>query len=250
MRVDQLLVQRGLASSRTHAQRLIESGRVRVGSLPARKPSEQVGEHTELAVAPDAADRFVSRGGLKLQGALDRSGIDPAGLVCLDVGQSTGGFTDYLLQAGAARVVGVDVGHSQLHERLRHDPRVVTLEHVNARSLTRSNLGEHFPARDPCGGFGLIVVDVSFISLELVLPALAPLGGAGGALLALVKPQFEVGRNKLDDRGLVREAALYPGVLEAVSQVARAGGWHVEQCFESAIRGGDGNREFFLQAHR
>ncbi|MEN9317113.1 MAG: hypothetical protein RIS35_3506 [Pseudomonadota bacterium] len=246
MRADQLLVQRGLAPSRTAAQRLIAAGRLRASGRPVAKPSEALDEAAELSVTPGDDDRYVSRGGLKLAGALAQAGVDPSGRTCLDVGQSTGGFTDCLLQAGAARVVGLDVGHGQLHPRLRDDPRVLGLEGVNARAIAPSTLGDAMP-RD---GFELIVVDVSFISLTLVLPALAGLAAAGADLVALVKPQFEVGRQGLDGRGIVRSPALYPAVREKVTDCALRCGWTPQGWFDSPIAGGDGNREFFLHARR
>lgn len=244
VRADQLLVARGLAHSRTLAQRLIAAGRVRGAAGPVRKPAETLDADAPLELSPGDEDLFVSRAGLKLAGALRASGFNPLGLQCLDVGQSTGGFTDCLLQAGAARVVGVDVGHGQLHERLRGHPRVVAFEGVNARSIDTTALGSAMPAE----GFGLIVVDVSFISLELVLPALAPLGALGATLIALVKPQFEVGRAGVDRHGIVRDAALYPQVRARIERAAAGAGWAPRSWLESAITGGDGNREFFVVA--
>jgi 23S rRNA (cytidine1920-2'-O)/16S rRNA (cytidine1409-2'-O)-methyltransferase len=246
VRADQLLVARGLAPSRTLAQRLIHAGRVSADGAPVRKASELLRDGAPLAVAPGEEDRFASRGGLKLAGALRDSGVDPRGLVCLDVGQSTGGFTDCLLQAGARRIVGIDVGHAQLHPRLRDDPRVTCIEGVNARAVAREALGDACPA----GGFDLVVVDVSFISLTLVLHALAGLAAPAGTLLALVKPQFEVGRDGLDGRGLVRSTELYRPVREQVLAGARDAGWEPLGWFDSPIAGGDGNREFFLHARR
>jgi 23S rRNA (cytidine1920-2'-O)/16S rRNA (cytidine1409-2'-O)-methyltransferase len=193
-------------------------------------------------VAPDAADRYVSRGGLKLAGALAHTGLEVAGWVCLDVGQSTGGFTDCLLQAGAARVVGVDVGHGQLHPRLRGDPRVLCLEGVNARGLGPADLGNARPA----GGFDLIVADASFISLTLLLPRFPALLRPGGQVLALVKPQFEVGPEGVGKGGLVRDPALYAGVEEKLRAACGYCGLRVRDWFDSPIAGGDGNREFFL----
>jgi len=193
---------------------------------------------------PDASDRFVSRGGLKLAGALAHCALDVRGRVCLDVGQSTGGFTDCLLQAGAARVVGVDVGHGQLHARIAADPRVTALEGINARAIRRADLGDALPA----GGFDLVVVDVSFISLTKVLPALAALCAPQAHLIALVKPQFEVGPGGLDRHGIVRDAARYDAVRTTVTDCAAACGWQVHAWLDSPITGGDGNREFFIHA--
>ncbi len=248
IRVDQLLVKRGLAASRTLAQRLIAEGRVRAGDppVPVRKPSEPLPADAPLQVDPGASDRFVSRGGLKLAGALEHCGIVVDGLVCLDVGQSTGGFTDCLLQSGAARVVGIDVGHAQLHARIAGDPRVTAIEGVNARAIRRADLG----AAMPSDGFDLIVVDVSFISLTKVLPALGALCAPHARLVALVKPQFEVGPRGLDRHGIVRDAARYDEVRAAVTGCADDCGWQVHDWLDSPITGGDGNREFFIHATR
>ncbi len=243
MRADQLLVDRGLAASRSQAQRLIASG-VRwlgpSGWQPVTKNGDELPSQVEIELVDTAEARYVSRGGLKLEGALAASGIDPAGRVCLDAGQSTGGFTDCLLRRGAARVVGVDVGHGQLHPRLRSDPRVTCLERVNVRSLAASDL--------PVPAFGLIVGDLSFISLTLVLPALAALLAPRGDLLMLVKPQFELQPGQVGKGGIVRDPALYAQVQARLRETCAAlklqvAGWH-----DSPITGGDGNREFFLHA--
>lgn len=246
-RLDQLLVARGLAPSRTAARRLIEAGRVRRGAGAGwetlAKPALDLPDDTPLEVLPDPADRFVSRGGLKLAGALAHTGLEVAGRTCLDVGQSTGGFSDCLLQAGAARVVGVDVGHGQLHPRLRKDARVVCLEGVNARALAPADLGDARPA----GGFDLIVADASFISLTLLLPRFPALLAPGGEVLALVKPQFEVGPEGVGKGGLVRDPRLYGAVEEKLRAAAGACGMRVLDWFDSPIAGGDGNREFFVR---
>ncbi len=251
LRADALLVQHGLAPSRTAAQRMIEAGRVRwcgpLGDEAIRKPAHLLEPDAKLLVAEDDADRFVSRGGLKLAGALTHSGIAVAGLTCLDVGQSTGGFTDCLLQAGAARVVGVDVGHDQLHQRLHGDPRLVCLEGINARELDASHLGTHLPAE----GFDLIVADLSFISLGKVLPQLPPLLKRDGQMLLLVKPQFEVGPEGLAKGGVVRDERLYAAVEADLRRVCELLGLTVREWFDSPIIGGGvgniaGNREFFL----
>ena len=246
IRADRLLVARGLASSRTLAQRLIDAGRVRAGELPVRKASETLDEGTPLSVAPGDEDRYVSRGGLKLAAALLAGAIDPRGLDCLDVGQSTGGFTDCLLQSGARRVVGIDVGHGQLHARLRDDPRVRAFEGMNARSIDAGTLGEAMPP----DGFALIVVDVSFISLALVLPAFTALAARDARLVALVKPQFEVGREGLDKRGIVRDPDAGEHVRERIGRAAHEAGWIVQRWLDSPIAGGDGNHEFLLVACR
>lgn len=243
MRVDALLVARGLAPSRTVAQRLVAAGRVSAAGNRIDKPSHELPENAELQVSEDADDRYVSRGGLKLAGALTTSGVDVRGKNCLDVGQSTGGFTDCLLQAGAARVVGVDVGHAQLRPKLRDDPRVACIEGLNARALEADDLGEHYPD----GGFDLIVADVSFISLTLVLPQLPALLAAGGSMLLLVKPQFEMGSPEAVGKGgVIRDAAVYPQVEAKLRAACAAAQLTVRAWFESPIAGGDGNREFFL----
>jgi 23S rRNA (cytidine1920-2'-O)/16S rRNA (cytidine1409-2'-O)-methyltransferase len=247
MRADQLLVQRGLAPSRSAAARLIAHGAVRwLGpagwALPA-KAGVDLPERCEIEVTDDAELRFVSRGGLKLEGALQRCGIDPAGLTCLDVGQSTGGFTDALLQHGARQVVGIDVGHGQLHARLHADARVTALEGVNARHLEAAML--------PVQRFDLIVGDLSFISLTLVLPALAPLfDPASGTLLMLVKPQFELQPADIGKGGLVKDEASYARVEARLRAACAACGLQVVEWFVSPIAGGDGNREFFIRARR
>jgi len=247
-RADQLLLAQGLAASRTAAQRLIEAGRVTwhspQGPQPVSKASQSLPDSADLRVTPDPADRYVSRGGLKLAGALARCRLDVSSYFCLDVGQSTGGFTDCLLQAGADRVVGIEVGHGQLHPRLRGDPRVVCLEGINARHLTSADLGTHFPS----AGFDLIVTDASFISLALLLPCFPALLKPGGRVLALVKPQFEVGPNNLGKGGIVRDTALYAGVEEKIRAACTGCGLEVLDWFDSPITGSDGNREFFILA--
>ncbi|WHZ12973.1 MAG: RNA binding methyltransferase FtsJ like [Burkholderiaceae bacterium] len=261
MRADQLLVERGLAVSRAQAQRLIAAG-VRwraglgeVGWRTVRKNGDALPPAAEILLSDAAELRYVSRGGLKLEGALQSAGIQVAGLRCLDVGQSTGGFTDCLLQHDAASVIGVDVGHGQLHARLRADPRVRCIEGVNARTLDAHDLiADNVDTTSAkCGfssGFELIVGDLSFISLTLVLPGLVPLLAADGALLLLVKPQFELQPAQIGKGGIVRDAALYEQVEQRLRGAAAANGLAVRDWFDSPIRGGDGNREFFLHATR
>ena len=249
MRADQLLVERGLAATRSQAQRLIAAGlRWHDGTAwrDVAKNGEDVPQGAQLQLQDDAETRYVSRGGLKLAGALDAAGVAPAGWRCLDVGQSTGGFTDCLLQRGAAQVVGVDVGHGQLHERLRGDPRVTCLEKVNARELDAATLAVAKVAAD----FDLVVGDLSFISLTLVLPSLAPLLRAGGVLLMLVKPQFELQPAQLGKGGIVRDEAFYPQVERRIRDACATAGLQVQGWFDSPIRGGDGNREFFVLARK
>lgn len=250
MRADQLLVERGLAASRSQAQRLIASGvQWRLGSGAFRrvgKNGDEVPQTAQLVLLDDAEARYVSRGGLKLEGALQASGWDVSGWRCLDVGQSTGGFTDCLLQHGAAQVIGVDVGHGQLHPRLRGDARVVCIEGLNARELQAGD--ERIP--DAALGFDLAVGDVSFISLTLVLPGVAALLKPGGRLLMLVKPQFELQPGQVGKGGIVRDPSLYAHVEDRIRQACAATGLQVQAWRDSPIEGGDGNREFLVQAVR
>jgi 23S rRNA (cytidine1920-2'-O)/16S rRNA (cytidine1409-2'-O)-methyltransferase len=253
MRADQLLVERGFAASRSQAVRLIAGGmRWRdAGTGDAWrsvvKNRDEVPESAEVELDDAAEARYVSRGGLKLEGALAESGLDPSGKLCLDVGQSTGGFTDCLLQHGAAKVVGVDVGHGQLHARLREDERVVAIEGVNARALSPDDLQEE--GEEPSElRFDLIVGDLSFISQTLVLPAVVPFLADDGHLLMLVKPQFELQPEHIGKGGLVKDAASYAIVRERIGQACEAHGLTLRDYFESPITGGDGNREFFVCA--
>lgn len=247
MRADQLLVLQGLAPTRSAAQRLIERGAVRWLSprgWAVPKKADELPEGCQIELTDDAELRWASRGGLKLEGVLRDSGLRLDGAVALDLGQSTGGFTDVLLAAGAARVVGVDVGHGQLHPRLAADPRVTALEGVNARSLTREQIGAAMPA----AGFDLITGDLSFISLTLVLPALAPLLAPGGTLLMLVKPQFELSPVDINKRGLVKDASAYGHVEARLRKACGRCGLQVTAWRDSPTTGGDGNREFFIEA--
>jgi len=242
MRADQLLVDRGLAATRSQAQRLIASG-VQWFDGAAWKPVAKNGDElpptAQLQLLDTAESRYVSRGGLKLEGALRSAALDVTGWTCLDVGQSTGGFTDCLLQQGAARVVGVDVGHGQLHPKLRDDPRVQAIEKLNARELHERHVGS---------GFDLVTGDLSFISLTLVLPALAPLLQPGGQLLMLAKPQFELQPGQVGKGGVVRDASLYAQVEQRLRACCAALGLQVAGWYDSPIHGGDGNREFFIHA--
>jgi len=248
MRADQLLVRSGLAPTRSAAQRLIARGAVRwlgpAGWTVPRKAGEELPEGCELQLCDDAELRFVSRGGLKLDGALDRCGIDVAGKICLDVGQSTGGFTEVLLQRSAAKVVGVDVGHGQLHPRLRGDARVRAFEGINARRLVAAALDDTMPAH----GFDVIVGDLSFISLTLVLPALVALISRTGELLMLVKPQFELQPEHIGKGGLVKDKASYAAVEARMRRACSEAGLAVRDYFPSAVAGGNGNQEFFVRA--
>lgn len=270
MRADVLLVERGLAPSRTAAQRLIAAGHVfsREGGLRivVTKPSVSVAEDVSLEVEVSELDRFVSRGGLKLDAALTHVGLNVAQLHCLDVGQSTGGFTDCLLQRGAAHVVGVDVGHDQLHARIRADARVTCIEGVNARTLgAETFVGAALAAipsqqtphnvainrgqgRSYKASFDLIVADVSFISLTKVLPQWPALLAAHGRVLSLVKPQFEVGADNLARGGIVRDTSLYLTVERTIREACTQAGLKVLDYLDSAITGTDGNNEFFVYA--
>ncbi len=251
MRIDQLLVERGLASSRSQAQRLIAAGvRWRLGDGPWKtisKNGEVLRETVTLELLDSAESRYVSRGGLKLEGALNHVGLNVAGLRCLDVGQSSGGFTDCLLQRGAAQVVGVDVGQGQLHPKLRADARVVCIEKCNARELTAEALAQ---AGGGSARFDLIVGDLSFISQTLVWPALVPLLAPDGNLLMLVKPQFELQPQHIGKGGLVKDPESYAVVHQRIEQACADNGLLIQDYFESAITGGDGNREFFVWAKR
>jgi 23S rRNA (cytidine1920-2'-O)/16S rRNA (cytidine1409-2'-O)-methyltransferase len=250
MRADQLLVDRGLAASRSQAQRLIASGvEWRLGTKPwqrVTKNGDVLPAPCELRVLDNAEARYVSRGGLKLEGALQSSGLSPQGLRCLDVGQSTGGFTDCLLQHGAAQVVGLDVGHGQLHPRLRDDPRVVCVERINARELQANDAR----VPDAALGFDWVVGDLSFISLTLVLPALLPLLKKGGALLMLVKPQFELQPSDIGKGGLVKDETSYVQVEARLREACAVLNLNVLGYWPSAIAGGDGNKEFWIGARR
>jgi len=242
-RLDEILVARGLADSRTQAKALIMSGRVFRGTERLDKPGREVAEDCELSLL--ATPRFVSRGGEKLAAALSRYSIDLGGAHVLDVGASTGGFTDCALQAGAASVVCVDVGRAQLHAKLRADPRVVNLEKLNARHLSPSSL--------PRALFDAVVMDLSFISLKTVLPAAWPFLREGGLLVALVKPQFEAGKAEADrGRGVIRDAGVREAALSAVRDfaLARLPGAQLVGSMDSPIEGADGNREFLLCLRR
>jgi 23S rRNA (cytidine1920-2'-O)/16S rRNA (cytidine1409-2'-O)-methyltransferase len=238
-RLDELLVTRGLAESRAQAKALIMSGRVRRGTERLDKPGKEFPADTDLTI--EQPPRFVSRGGEKLAAALEHFALDLRGAHVLDVGASTGGFTDCALQAGAADVVCVDVGRAQLHAKLRADPRVTNLEKINARHLTAAAL--------PRTGYDAIVMDLSFISLKSVLPAVWPLLEKAGTLVALVKPQFEAGKAEVDKgRGVIRDAAVQAAALAGVRDFALAQlpGAKLVGHIDSPITGADGNREFLL----
>jgi 23S rRNA (cytidine1920-2'-O)/16S rRNA (cytidine1409-2'-O)-methyltransferase len=276
MRIDQLLVQRGLASTRSQAQRLIADGvqwRKTTADAWKRvaKNGDEVPEDAPIQLMDDSEARYVSRGGLKLEAALKQVGLSVAGLACLDVGQSTGGFTDCLLQHGALSVVGVDVGSAQLHPSLREDPRVLCVEKVNARALVASDLVAAYAQSTGEDGqfdtddgdedqevslaefapeFDVLVADLSFISQTLVLPAVVPFLKAGGTLLTLVKPQFELQPGQVGKGGIVKDDAMYPLVEQRLREACAELGLKVPHWFDSPIDGGDGNREFFICARK
>jgi 23S rRNA (cytidine1920-2'-O)/16S rRNA (cytidine1409-2'-O)-methyltransferase len=274
MRADLFLVERGFATTRSQAQRLIAAGvlwRVEAeGSWKkVAKNGDELPDAAELQLLDNSEVKYISRGGLKLEGALKKTGLKVSGLRCLDVGQSTGGFTDCLLQQGAAQVVGVDVGHGQLHPSMRDDPRVICLEGVNARSLTADDLLAHYsrslhgeddaedfrdedegPSLDLDPVFDFLVADLSFISLTLVLPAVARLLKPEGHLLMLVKPQFELQPGQVGKGGIVRDPALFEFIEKRLRDSCAELGLQVLDWLDSPIQGGDGNREFFIHAKK
>jgi 23S rRNA (cytidine1920-2'-O)/16S rRNA (cytidine1409-2'-O)-methyltransferase len=240
LRLDQALVSRGLFESREKAQRAIMAGQVRIGEQVVDKASTKVDESAEIHVA--APEKYVGRGGLKMEGALRTFGIDPTGWTCLDIGASTGGFTDCLLQHGASKVWAIDVGHSQLDWRIRSDARVVVREKLNARHLTREDIPDELD---------LVVADVSFISLTLIIPPAAQLLSAGGRMIVLVKPQFELRKEEVGRGGIVKDPALHAAAVDRVrafveNMPPRNDGQRIVwiDCIESPILGGEGNREF------
>ncbi len=237
MRLDQRLVALGLAPSRARAQALIGAGAVTVDGAVALKPAHPAPDAAAVAVIADPCP-WVSRAALKLVHALDAFALDPSGAVALDVGASTGGFTEALLARGAARVIALDVGHGQLHPKLRADPRVTVLEGVNARALPEGLI----PPLD------WIVADVSFISLTLALPGALALARPGARLAALVKPQFEAGRAAVGKGGVVRDPAGHAAARDRVRGYLGGAGWRVTHEADSPILGGDGNREFLIAA--
>ncbi len=283
MRADLFLVDQGHATTRSQSQRLIAAGvQWRVDDMAAwkkvAKNGDEIPDGAELQLLDTTEAKYISRGGLKLEGALIASGLTVQGLRCLDIGQSTGGFSDCLLQHGASQVVGVDVGHGQLHDRLRSDARVVCIEGVNARALTASDLVQHYRRAehirsgsdedfdaiddaefadeddheddgfDPV--FDFLTGDLSFISLTLVLPAVVRLLKPHGHLLMLVKPQFELQPGQIGKGGIVRDPALFEFVEQRLRDSCASLGLKVLQWFESPIVGGDGNREFFIHAQK
>jgi 23S rRNA (cytidine1920-2'-O)/16S rRNA (cytidine1409-2'-O)-methyltransferase len=236
MRLDQLLCERGLVESREKAKALILAGQVTVNGQRSDKAGKEIDLEARVEVA--APPPYVSRGGYKLAQALDHWGISPAGWICLDIGSSTGGFTDCLLQRGAARVYAFDVGTGQMDWKLRHDPRVVLRENTNARNLQPNDVAERSK---------LAVCDVSFISATIILPVLPPLLCEDGELVILVKPQFEVGREQVGKGGIVRDSVLHQQAIDRIANSATALGYKTE-VIESPILGAEGNKEFLLHA--
>ncbi len=238
LRADRLLVERGLFESRAKAQAAIDAGLVHAGGALVRKASEEIAIDAPLQARP--AHPYVSRGGVKLAAALDYFSFAPKGRICLDVGASTGGFTQVLLERGAKRVIAVDVGRGQLHDSLRARPELVSLEETDIRALSPARLGE---------APNLVTIDVSFISLKQVLPAALALAQPPAQLVALIKPQFEAGRGRVK-RGIVRDAAVQTKVCDDIAAFVASLGWRVLGMIRSPIAGGDGNAEFLLGAAR
>lgn len=237
IRLDVALVERGLFTSREQARAAVLAGEVRVNGAAAMKPGQVISPSARIEVAQ--RPRFVSRGGEKLDGALDAFGLDVRGMRAVDVGASTGGFTDCLLARGASSVVALDVGYGQLAWKLRTDERVTVVERTNVRDADPVTLG---------APFDLVVCDVSFISLRIVLPKLMELAGERGQLVALVKPQFEVGKARVGKKGVVRDAALHAEAIEGVVAAIRAAGWRVRGITFSPLKGPEGNIEFWVWA--
>jgi 23S rRNA (cytidine1920-2'-O)/16S rRNA (cytidine1409-2'-O)-methyltransferase len=238
LRADRLLVERGLFDSRAKAQAAIAAGLVSANGAIVRKASEEIAADAAIEASP--AHPYVSRGGVKLAAALDHFGFDPKGRICLDVGASTGGFTEVLLERGAARIYAVDVGRGQLHESLRARPEVMSLEATDIRTLAP---GHFDPPPD------LVTIDVSFISLKLVLPAALALVQSPAQLVALIKPQFEAGRDAVN-KGIVRDAIVHEAVCDDIAAFVTSLGWQVLDIIPSPIAGRDGNAEFLLGTAR
>ena len=242
-RIDKLLLERGIATSRTRAQALVMAGAVLVDEQLVNKPSEMFALDASIRLkgSGDPTSRYFSRAGLKLEAALREFNVDVTGLLCLDIGASTGGFTDCLLQHGARKVVAIDVGHNQLDWRLRNDPRVEVREGINARYLKPKDFAEKFD---------LTTIDVSFISATKILRALVPLLTDRGLIITLIKPQFEVGKGEVGKGGVVNDPAKHQRVISEVNGVAENLGLRVLRVIESPIRGADGNKEFLTLCER
>jgi len=234
-RIDKILVDRGLADSRTKAQALVMAGAVLVDEQLVRKPSELFHSEANIRIKAEATSRYVSRGGVKLEAALREFQIDVSGLVCLDIGSSTGGFTDCLLQHDARKVVAIDVGHNQIDWKLRNDPRIELREGINARYLTPSDFDEKFD---------LVTIDVSFISATKILPSIVPLLKDDARTITLIKPQFEVGKGEVGKGGIVKDPAQHQRVIAEVNQATESLGLRTIGVIESPIQGANGNIEF------
>ena len=234
-RIDKLLVDRGLVDSRTKAQALVMAGAVLVDEQLVRKSSESFSLEAQIRIKEEATSRYVGRGGIKLEAALRHFKIDVSGFVCLDVGASTGGFTDCLLQHGARKVVAVDVGHNQIDWKLRNDPRVEVREGMNARRLAPDDFDEKFD---------LATIDVSFISATKIFPAVSAILKSDGCVVTLIKPQFEVGKGEVGKGGIVRDPAQHQRVIDEVNAAADSLGLRIRGVIESPITGADGNVEF------
>ena len=238
VRIDQLLTDRGLAESRSKAQALVLAGQVLADEKKIEKPGQQVNPECEIRILGEQP-RYVSRAGFKLEGALSKFGIDVQGKTCLDIGASTGGFTDCLLQHGAAKVYAVDVGTNQLHWRIRNDSRVLVLEQTNAKDLSREQIR---------GPIAFVCCDVSFISATLVLPPAAPLLAKGAEIVVLVKPQFEAGRGEVGKGGIVRNDEIRQAAADKVRRMLETLGFRAIQQMDSPLEGAQGNREILLYA--
>lgn len=248
LRIDIILTEQGIAKSRSQAQAFISANRVSYKHngtwVQVSKPSLKLPSDVELHITYDEADRYVSRGALKLEGALSHTQLNIKGYNVIDIGQSTGGFSDCAIQHGAAHVVGIEVGHDQLDARLRNNPNITCLEGVNARNLSIDDLNEHFPEN----GFDLAVMDVSFISQTKVLPRLPALLSKKGNLITLVKPQFEVGKEFIGKGGIVKDQKRVAQLSQDIQSFVKELGFEVQCYIESPIKGGDGNQEFLLWA--
>ena len=237
-RADRVLVARGLFESRARAQAAIAAGLVRADGVTLCKPSDEISERAAIEAAPEHP--YVSRGGIKLAAALDRFGLDVKGCICLDVGASTGGFTEVLIERGARRVYAVDVGRGQLHARLRGNEKIISIDHTDIRTLDAAQLAERPD---------FATIDASFISLKLVLPAVETLLRQRATLVALIKPQFEAGRSAVR-KGIVRDPEIHAAVCADIEKFIAARGWRVGGVIPSPVAGGDGNREFLIEAER
>ncbi len=238
MRLDTYLFEKGIVGSRTKAKALIESGRILLSATPVTKPSFDVSENDEITVLPSEQSEFVGRGGIKLEAALDAFGVLPEGKICCDIGASTGGFTDCLLQRGARKVYAIDSGTNQLDLTLRRDPRVISLENTNARYISSETIGGEKAE--------LVVMDVSFISQKLLYPAIKNISQAGADIITLIKPQFEAGKQNLSKNGIVKDEKVRRNVIEDLKSNASLFGFEFINLIESPIKGGSGNIEYLI----